>query len=64
MQLEFYEIGTRNDEELTFAVVSAIYQDKWVYVKHKERTTWEILDNVFEVVTGGFAVTLLYNVSK
>ena len=42
MQLGFYEIGTRNEEELTFAVVHAIYRDKWVYVKHKERTTWEI----------------------
>ena len=42
MQLNFYELGIRNEEELTFAVVSAVYEDKWVYVKHKERMTWEI----------------------
>ncbi|MFC0413916.1 NUDIX domain-containing protein [Cytobacillus solani] len=28
--------------ELKFAVISAIYEGKWVYVRHKERKTWEI----------------------
>ena len=41
MQLDFYKIGTINEEELRFAVISAIYQNKWVYVRHKDRTTWE-----------------------
>ena len=42
MQLNFYEIGTINDEERKFAVISAMYQDQWVFVRHKERMTWEI----------------------
>ena len=42
MQLDFYEIGTINENELKFAVISAVYQNKWVYVRHKERKTWEI----------------------
>lgn len=42
MEIEFYEIGKINDEELTFAVISTIYQGKWVYVRHKERKSWEI----------------------
>ena len=42
MQLDFYEIGTINEKELRFAVISAVYQNKWVYVRHKERKTWEI----------------------
>jgi 8-oxo-dGTP diphosphatase len=39
MKIEFYNIGSVNDKELKFAVISAIYKDKWVYVKQK---AWEI----------------------
>jgi 8-oxo-dGTP diphosphatase len=42
MKIEFYNIGSVNDKELKFAVISAMYKDKWVYVKHKDRNTWEI----------------------
>jgi len=42
MKIEFYEIGKIDDEELTFAVISTIYQGKWIYVRHKERKSWEI----------------------
>jgi 8-oxo-dGTP diphosphatase len=42
MEIEFYEIGKIDDEELTFAVISTIYQGRWVYVRHKERKSWEI----------------------
>ncbi|MEH6990904.1 NUDIX hydrolase [Cytobacillus firmus] len=27
---------------MKFAVISAIYQGKWLYVKHKDRDSWEI----------------------
>lgn len=30
------------DERLKFAVVIATYHQKWVFCKHRERTTWEI----------------------
>jgi 8-oxo-dGTP diphosphatase len=42
MKIQFYDIGSVNDIELTFAVISAIYQGKWLYVRHKERRSWEI----------------------
>ncbi|MFO1444051.1 NUDIX domain-containing protein [Bacillus sp. Bva_UNVM-123] len=42
MQIEFYPIGTIKEDELTFAVICAIYQGKWIYVRHKERNSWEI----------------------
>jgi 8-oxo-dGTP diphosphatase len=42
MKIEFYNLGTVNDKELKFAVISAIYQGKWLYVKHKDRDSWEI----------------------
>jgi 8-oxo-dGTP diphosphatase len=33
-----YEPGTR----LTYSVISAKYGDKWIFVRHNKRTTWEI----------------------
>ena len=30
------------DEKLAFAVIMAKFKDSWIYVKHKERSTWEI----------------------
>lgn len=42
MEFQFYDIGSVNENELKFAVISAIYQGKWLYVRHKERKTWEI----------------------
>lgn len=42
MKLNFFNIGEVNDEELKFAVISALYNGKWIFVKHKERDTWEI----------------------
>ena len=42
MKLDYFKIGEINDEDLTFAVISAIYQGKWVYVRHRDRKSWEI----------------------
>lgn len=42
MKIEFYDLDSVNEIELKFAVISAIYKGKWVYVRHKERTAWEI----------------------
>lgn len=40
--VRFYENGTILDDKLTFAVISSITKGKYVYVRHKERQTWEI----------------------
>lgn len=42
MKVDFSEIGQVDDKEIKFAVISAAYRNKWVFVKHKERDTWEI----------------------
>lgn len=42
MYTEMHELGTIADEVLQFAVIMAKCQDKWVFVKHKLRETWEI----------------------
>lgn len=42
MEVGFSKIGQVADSELKFAVIVAAFEDKWIFVKHKMRTTWEI----------------------
>lgn len=42
MRTDFFDIGQVDDNELKFAVISAMFQGKWIFVKHKHRDTWEI----------------------
>ena len=42
MEVNFYDIEKENETKLKFAVICATYQGKWIYSKHKQRTTWEI----------------------
>lgn len=37
-----YDLGGINEERLGFAVICAEYKGKWIFVRHKERITWEI----------------------
>lgn len=41
MNVEFYSIGS-NDKNLKFVVIQARYRSQWIFVRHKERITWEI----------------------
>lgn len=42
LKVKFYGLNTIEDNKLKFAVIMARYKDKWVFVRHKERLTWEI----------------------
>ena len=42
IKVTFEKANTINDNELKFAVICARYTGKWVFCRHKERTTWEI----------------------
>lgn len=42
MEAFLCELGKVEEKELKFAVISAKYEDKWIFVRHKERETWEI----------------------
>ena len=42
MKIQFYSLGEINNERLDFAVICTYYKDKWVFVRHKDRSTWEI----------------------
>jgi len=41
LKVDFYNLGEIEDNDLSFAVIAAIYNGKWVFTKHKLRDTWE-----------------------
>ncbi|NLY44579.1 MAG: NUDIX domain-containing protein [Tissierella sp.] len=40
--VNFYNLNTVENSRLKFAVIMARYKGKWIFVKHKLRSTWEI----------------------
>jgi len=42
LKIDFYEKGKVRDKLLEFAVIATEHQDKWIFVRHRERETWEI----------------------
>lgn len=42
IKVNFYKLKAIDDSKLAFAVIMSRFKGKWVYVKHKERDTWEI----------------------
>lgn len=42
IKVNFYNLDTVEDNKLAFAVIMSEFRKEWVYVKHKERSTWEI----------------------
>jgi 8-oxo-dGTP diphosphatase len=42
MKVSFHEIGSIDESLLGFVVIRANYKDKWLFVRHKERETWEM----------------------
>jgi len=42
IKVEFYKSDEVADELLKYAVIATAEKDKWVFVRHRERSTWEI----------------------
>ena len=42
LKICFHGPGSVPDERLAFAVIAARKDDKWLWVRHRERDTWEI----------------------
>lgn len=42
MKIEFYDKTTIPDNMLTYVVLPARIGNNWIFVRHEERTTWEI----------------------
>lgn len=36
------ESGLPDDHKLTYVVMGARYQDQWIFVRHRERSSWEM----------------------
>jgi 8-oxo-dGTP diphosphatase len=41
-KVNFYDIEYIPDRKLTYSVIAALFKDKWLVVRHRDRTTWEI----------------------
>lgn len=41
-KVSFYAPSEIDDELIKYAVIAAMHKDKWVFCRHKKRTTWEI----------------------
>jgi 8-oxo-dGTP diphosphatase len=41
-QVGFYDVNYMPDVGLTYSVIVAEYKGEWVYVRHRNRSTWEI----------------------
>jgi len=41
-EVKFFDSLFTPDVRLTYAVIAAKYGDKWIYVRHHKRNTWEI----------------------
>lgn len=42
MTVTFFPKDEIADEKLKFSVIAAKYQGKWIFARHKKRSTWEI----------------------
>ncbi len=41
-RIRFYNSSYFISGELTYSVIAARYDNQWIFVRHRERTTWEI----------------------
>jgi len=41
-EVKFYNPLFEPDTKLTYSIISARHKDKWIFVRHNKRTTWEI----------------------
>jgi 8-oxo-dGTP diphosphatase len=41
-EVKFYSPSFVPDKELTYSVISAKFRNKWIFVRHNNRNTWEI----------------------
>lgn len=42
IKVNFYDLNEELDSKLLYAVIMARYKEKWIFVRHKDRNTWEI----------------------
>jgi len=48
-EVKFYDPSFEPDVQLTYSVISARFENSWIFVRHKKRSTWEIAGGHIEV---------------
>jgi 8-oxo-dGTP diphosphatase len=41
-EVKFFDPSFEPEATLTYSLISARYQNKWIFVRHQDRSTWEI----------------------
>lgn len=41
-RIDFYPPGSVENEQLKYAIIISRYDGKWIFVRHRDRTTWEV----------------------
>lgn len=42
IKVEFYDNSYMPEKGLTYSVIAAIFKGQWIFVRHRNRVTWEI----------------------
>jgi 8-oxo-dGTP diphosphatase len=42
VETRILEAGSVDESRLTYVVIGAWYRDKWIFVRHRDRSTWEM----------------------
>lgn len=48
-EVKFYHPLFMPDSDLTYSVISAKFKNRWIFVRHQRRTTWEIAGGHIEI---------------
>ncbi|MEI6049530.1 MAG: NUDIX domain-containing protein [Bacteroidota bacterium] len=48
-EVKFFDPLFEPDKVLTYSVISAKFENKWIFVRHQKRTTWEIAGGHIEI---------------
>jgi 8-oxo-dGTP diphosphatase len=48
-EVKFYDPTYEPDSPLTYSVISARYMNSWIFVRHQNRSTWEIAGGHIEM---------------
>jgi 8-oxo-dGTP diphosphatase len=48
-KVKFYDPSFEPDRELIYSIISAKYKNRWIFVRHQNRSTWEIAGGHIEI---------------
>ena len=53
-EVRFYDPDFEPERPLTYSIISARFQNRWIFVRHQNRTTWEIAGGHIEPDEGAY----------